>query len=111
MVASSKMARAQQSALNGRPFATMALDLMSRLAADQQEEPHPLMAAREVKKRALIVVSTDKGLCGALNSNLFREIAKYDPATTVFVAVGRKAAQFLARARRTYQADRTAISQ
>jgi F-type H+-transporting ATPase subunit gamma len=105
MVASSKMARAQQSALNGRPFATMALDLMSRLAADPQEETHPLMAVREVKKRALIVVSTDKGLCGALNSNLFREIAKYDPATTVFVAVGRKAAQFLARARRKLAAE------
>jgi F-type H+-transporting ATPase subunit gamma len=105
MVASSKMARAQQAALNGRPFATMAIDLMSRLASDHQEEPHPLMAEREVKKRALIVVSTDKGLCGALNSNLFREVAKYDPVTTVFIAVGRKAAQFLARARRKLAAE------
>ena len=105
MVASSKMVRAQQSALNGRPFATMAIDLMSRLAADSQEEVHPLMAEREIKKRALIVVSTDKGLCGALNSNLFREVAKYDPAATVFIAVGRKAAQFLARARRKLAAE------
>jgi F-type H+-transporting ATPase subunit gamma len=105
MVASSKMVRAQQSALNGRAFATMAIDLMSRLAADSQEEVHPLMAEREIKKRALIVVSTDKGLCGALNSNLFREVAKYDPATTVFAAVGRKAAQFLARARRKLAAE------
>ena len=105
MVASSKMARAQQSALNGRPFATMAIDLMSRLAADQHEDVHPLMAEREVKKRALIVVSTDKGLCGALNSNLFREAAKYDPASTLFIAVGRKAAQFLARARRKLAAE------
>jgi F-type H+-transporting ATPase subunit gamma len=105
MVASSKMARAQQSALNGRPFATMAIDLMSRLAADSHEEVHPLMAEREVNKRALIVVSTDKGLCGALNSNLFREVAKYDPASTLFIAVGRKAAQFLARARRKLAAE------
>jgi F-type H+-transporting ATPase subunit gamma len=105
MVASSKMVRAQQSALNGRPFATMAIDLMSRLAADPQEEVHPLMAEREIRKRALIVVSTDKGLCGALNSNLFREVAKYDPAATVFIAVGRKAAQFLARARRKLAAE------
>ncbi|MCL4179961.1 MAG: ATP synthase F1 subunit gamma [Verrucomicrobia bacterium] len=105
MVASSKMVRAQQSALNGRPFATMAIDLMSRLAADSHEEIHPLMAEREIKKRALIVVSTDKGLCGALNSNLFREVAKYDPAATVFIAVGRKAAQFLARARRKLAAE------
>ena len=105
MVASSKMVRAQQSALNGRAFATMTIDLMSRLAADPQEEVHPLMAEREIKKRALIVVSTDKGLCGALNSNLFREAAKYDPAATVFIAVGRKAAQFLARARRKLAAE------
>jgi F-type H+-transporting ATPase subunit gamma len=105
MVASSKMVRAQQSALNGRPFATMAIDLMSRLAVDQHEEVHPLMAEREVRKRALIVVSTDKGLCGALNSNLFREVAKYDPASTTFIAVGRKAAQFLARARRKLAAE------
>ncbi len=105
MVASSKMARAQQAALNGRPFATMAIDVMSRLAADQNEAVHPLMLEREVKRRALIVVSTDKGLCGALNSNLFREAAKYEPATTLFIAVGRKAAQFLARARRNLAAE------
>jgi F-type H+-transporting ATPase subunit gamma len=105
MVASSKMVRAQQAALNGRPFATMAIDLMSRLAADHQDEVHPLMAERDVKKRAIIVVSTDKGLCGALNSNLLREVAKYDPASTVFIAVGRKAAQFLARARRKLAAE------
>jgi F-type H+-transporting ATPase subunit gamma len=100
MVASSKMQKAQQSALNGRPFAAMASALISEIADDTSDYVHPLMQVRPVQRRALIVVSTDKGLCGALNSNLFREISKYDAATTDFIAVGKKAAQFLARSKR-----------
>ena len=46
------------------------------------------MEVRAVRKRAVIVVSTDKGLCGALNSNLLRVAAKFDPATTVFITAG-----------------------
>jgi len=100
MVASSKMARAQQAALNGRPFAAMAGDLIDHLVGDGGDYRHPLMDERQVRKRGVIVVGTDKGLCGALNANLFREIAKYDAATTEFIAAGKKAAQFLARTRR-----------
>jgi F-type H+-transporting ATPase subunit gamma len=100
MVASSKMQKAQQIAINGRPYATMASDLIEQLSHDASDYVHPLMQVRPVKRKALIVVGTDKGLCGALNSNLFREIAKYDSATTDFVAVGKKSAQFLARSKR-----------
>ncbi len=60
-----------------------------------------------MRKRAVILVSTDKGLCGALNSNLFRDASKYDTATTQFIAVGKKAAQFLARTRRKLVAEFT----
>jgi F-type H+-transporting ATPase subunit gamma len=105
MVASSKMSKAQQAAINGRPFATLAADVLARLSRELTDYTHPLMATREVRKRAVIVVSTDKGLCGALNSNLFREVMRYDQATTVFVAAGKKAAQFLARARRKLVAE------
>jgi F-type H+-transporting ATPase subunit gamma len=100
MVASSKMQKAQQAAVQGRPFAVMTRKFLSHLADETRDYQHPFMEVREVRKRAVVVVSTDKGLCGALNSNLFREIGKYDSATTQFVAVGRKAAQFLARTRR-----------
>src|SRR5262245_28324358 len=100
MVASSKMAKAQQAAINGRPFALMASHLLGHVSKESQDYTHPLMEKREVRKRALVVVSTDKGLCGALNANLAREVSKYDVAQTVFVAVGRKAAQYLARTRR-----------
>jgi F-type H+-transporting ATPase subunit gamma len=105
MVASSKMLKAQQGALNFRPFAAMASEIIDNLTTDTGDYRHPLMEEREVRKRAVIVISTDKGLCGALNSNLFRELAKYNTAATQFIAVGKKAAQFLARTKRKLVAE------
>ena len=107
MVASSKMQRAQQAAIRGRPFADLATLVMDHAADGAEDFTHPLLEEREVRKRGLIVVSTDKGLCGALNANLLREAARYDPATTRFVAVGRKGAQFLARNKRQLVAEFT----
>ena len=107
MVASSKMLKAQQGALNFRPFATMAGELMAHLTRDTGDYRHPLMERREVRRRTVMVISTDKGLCGALNSNLFREASKYDTTTTHFIAAGKKAAQFLARTRRKLVAEFT----
>ena len=107
MVASSKMQKAQQLALQGRPFALMVRELITHICADSENISHPLMEVRPVKKRVVVVISTDKGLCGALNSNLFRETNKFDAATTDFVAVGRKAAQFLHRAKRKLIAEFT----
>jgi F-type H+-transporting ATPase subunit gamma len=66
---------------------------------------HPLLQVREVKRELVIVVSSDKGLAGALNTNLLREAANFDPAKTVYVVAGRKARQFLARTRREIVAD------
>jgi F-type H+-transporting ATPase subunit gamma len=60
---------------------------------------------REVRKRALILIGADKGLCGALSSNLFRAASKFDPKTTVFIVAGRKAAQFVVRSGRTLAAE------
>jgi F-type H+-transporting ATPase subunit gamma len=66
---------------------------------------HPLLAVREVHKRAVILIAADKGLCGALNSNLFRLAAEFDSQSTVFITAGRKAAQFIARTRRQLLAE------
>lgn len=107
MVASSKMQKAQLAAINGRPFAKLGNTIMRHAAAGAADFTHPLLEAREVRKRGVIVVSTDKGLCGALNTNLFREGLKYDPATTLFIAVGRKAAQALARGKRNLVSEFT----
>ena len=53
---------------------------------------HPLLQVREVKKELVIVISTDKGLAGALNTNLFREVAKFDADKTDYIVVGREGA-------------------
>ncbi len=107
MVAASKMRRAQQAALAGRPYATMLNQVLGNVTFYAGDFSHPLMEQREIRKRCIIVVSTDKGLCGALNSNLMREAAKFDKDNTVFVTAGRKAAQFMARTRRKLAAEFT----
>jgi F-type H+-transporting ATPase subunit gamma len=65
------------------------------------------MEQREVRRGCVIVISTDKGLCGALNSNLMREAAKFARDTTVYITAGRKASQFMARTRRQLAAEFT----
>ncbi len=107
MVASAKMRKAQQAALSGRPYATLMNEVLAAATAGAGEFTHPLMQVREVKKRAVILVSTDKGLCGALNTNLLREAAKFDKNTTVFITAGRKGAQFVARLKRELGAEFT----
>ena len=105
MVAAAKMRKAQQAALAGRPYATLMNEVLAEVAANAGDFTHPLMEVREIKKRAVIVVSTDKGLCGALNSNLLREAAKFHKDTTVYITAGRKASQFVARTRRQLAAE------
>ena len=105
MVASSKMRKAQQAAIAGRPFVRLLYRIQRAVATHLGEISHPLLEVREVRKRAIILVAADKGLCGALNSNLFRLAAQYDPQSTIFIAAGRKAAQFVARSQRQMVAE------
>ena len=106
MVAASKMRRAQQAALAGRPYADLLRRVLASLSTQGSDDTtHELLRVREVKKELVLVISTDKGLCGALNTNLLREVAKFDPAKTVFVGLGRKGMQYLTRTGRTVLAD------
>lgn len=107
MVASSKMRKAQQSTLTMRPFAQLMYRMQRRAAMKAADFVHPLMQAREVRKRAVIVVGTDKGLCGGLNTNLFRAVTQFDLETTVFIAAGKRVAQFLAQTQRKMAAEFT----
>jgi F-type H+-transporting ATPase subunit gamma len=107
MVAAAKMRKAQQAALVGRPYAQLLNVMMAEAARGTVGFDHPLLQARPVNKRAVIVVSTDRGLCGGLNSNVFREAAKLDKSSTVFIAAGKKAAQFLGRTKRALVAEFT----
>jgi F-type H+-transporting ATPase subunit gamma len=81
--------------------------VLRAVAGNTGDFSNPLMEVREVKRRGVIVVSTDKGLCGALNTNLLREAAKLDKEATTYVTAGRKASQFVARTRRTLAAEFT----
>jgi F-type H+-transporting ATPase subunit gamma len=105
MVAASKMRKAQQGTLAGRPYAALMNKVLAEVTAHAGDFMHPLMEYRTVQQRCVILVSTDKGLCGALNSNLLREASRFDKDSTVFVAAGKKAAQFVARTRRQLAAE------
>jgi F-type H+-transporting ATPase subunit gamma len=107
MVASSKMRKAQQSALAGRPYANLMNKVLAEVTKNTTDFTHPLLEGRELRKRCVIVVSTDKGLCGSLNSNLLREAGKFDKDSTIYITAGRKASQFIARTRRQLAAEFT----
>ncbi len=107
MVAAAKMRKAQQAALAGRPYAALMNEVLAEAAARTLGFTHPVLEVRPVQQRAVILVSTDRGLCGALNSSLFREVVKFDMATTTFITAGRKASQFIARTKRTLAAEFT----
>ncbi len=106
LVAASKMKKAQQAALAGRPYAELMVRMLAALADRVEEAQHPFLVRREVRTRGIILVTTDKGLAGPLNSNLFKLVAELTgPAK--YAVIGRKGAQFIARTRRDLLADFT----
>jgi F-type H+-transporting ATPase subunit gamma len=105
MVAASKMRKAQQAAIEVRPFVQYLYRFQRTATTRHVDFAHPLTEVRDLRRRAVILVASDKGLCGALNSNLFRIASRYDVQSTVFIVAGRKAAQFIARTRRQLFAE------
>src|SRR4051812_27938701 len=107
MVAASKMRRAQQSALSGRAYATLMNSVLTQVTKSAGDFTHALMEKREVKKRGIILVTSDKGLAGALNANILREATRFERDTTIYIAAGRKGSQFVARTKRNLAAEFT----
>ncbi|MEO5754636.1 MAG: ATP synthase F1 subunit gamma [Chthoniobacterales bacterium] len=105
MVAASKMRKAQQHALAGRPYSELMNRVLVSLKSRTDPLLHPLLQIRPTNKELVLIISTDKGLAGALNTNVMREAANFDQAKTVFVTAGRKAKQFVARTKRELLAD------
>jgi F-type H+-transporting ATPase subunit gamma len=106
MVAASKMRRAQDAAMAGRPYAELMNRMLAEVTATATDFQHPLLEKRtNTTKRAVILVSTDKGLCGGLNTNLLRDAAQLDKENSVFICAGRKGAQFVGRTRRELTAE------
>ncbi len=111
LVSSSKMKRAQDAAVAGRPYALLLADLLDTVGEKLQLSgaaiAHPFFEKRAAQTRGILVLSTDKGLCGPLNTNLFRKIVEEVKSPAKFVTVGRKATQFISRTKRDLIADFT----
>ncbi len=111
LVSSSKMKRAQDAAVAGRPYALLLADLLDtvgeKLNLSGATIEHQFFEKREVKTRGILILSTDKGLCGPLNTNLFRKVVEEVKGDAKFIAVGRKATQFISRSQRDLIADFT----
>lgn len=105
-VAASKMRRAQQAALRTRPYSYTAREILTHLFTLTSPNAHPLFAQRDIKRRLLIIFSSDRGLAGAYNSNINRLIistvdeAAGDEALPQVMAVGRKGAALCAKLER-----------
>lgn len=120
MVAVAKMRRAQQNILSARPYAEKLSNMISLLAAAQENLTSPLFEQRkEVKNIALIVVSADRGLCGGFNANLLRStqnhlkaLAKeYPDAKLHLITIGKRATDFFGKRETTIDAKYPGVFQ
>lgn len=117
MVAASRMKRAQVAVLAGRPYAEKLAEVISnltvRLQASGDDQSHPLLQNRPIKSIAVIMVSADKGLAGALNTNIIRRTTRFvlgqNDVTVNMITVGRKGRDFMLRYGRPLVAEFTNI--
>lgn len=77
MVAAAKLRRATEAILNARPYAKRITNLLSHLVTEDDRNLNPLFSEREVKTVAIVVVTADRGLCGAFNTNIIKEASRY----------------------------------
>jgi F-type H+-transporting ATPase subunit gamma len=103
MVAAAKLRRAQARALAARPYAAKLTEMLGNLAGAASDLEHPLFKARPVRTTALVLVTSDRGLCGAYNANLIRaaehRLRNAPPGTLRLVLVGKKARDYFRRRR------------
>jgi F-type H+-transporting ATPase subunit gamma len=105
LVAASKMKRAQDQATAGRAYADLLNKVLVNLKEHTDDETHPLLGGQREGRELIVLITTDKGLCGPLNTNLLRLVTEQAPANAAFVTVGSKGRQFLARMKRDLLAD------
>ena len=109
MVAASKMKKAQEKAVSGKPYAQKILELVGELTKGREIDPmtYPLLSKNSAKKNLVILISTNKGLCGGLNSTLFRSLNNWIPKEqeTDFVTFGEKGRLLILRLGKNLIAD------
>ncbi|MFZ2500939.1 MAG: ATP synthase F1 subunit gamma [Minisyncoccia bacterium] len=100
-VSAVKMRKTQSTALAGRPYARAALSILARLSGSADLEQHPLVKVRPAQKIALVILTSDKGLAGTLNSGVIKAaveaVAPYSPTAVTVYAYGKKGEEYFAR--------------
>lgn len=95
LVAAAKMRKAQILALAGRPYATSLHEILSSVQnASAKENIHPLLRTNQSQNQLIIIVTSDRGLAGGLNLNIFREILRSEPRGAKYITIGKKARDF-----------------
>ena len=106
LVAAAKMKKAQDQAANGRAYAELMNKVLVSLRENAEEGVHPFFAEGAGSKTLVLLIASDKGLCGALNTNLFKALINKDlPGEVEYITIGKKAVQAINRLRRTLVAD------
>jgi F-type H+-transporting ATPase subunit gamma len=114
MVSAAKLRRAQENVVAARPYARKIEEVLQRLARSQDMDGHPLLESREAKKVLLVLVTSDRGLCGGFNSNIskaadrFAKEKKSESAEVAVMCVGRKGYEFM-KSRQTVQKTYTGL--
>jgi F-type H+-transporting ATPase subunit gamma len=106
LVAAAKMKKAQDQALAGRDYSSQLNAVLSDISeAKSEEATHPLLEVREGNRELVLVISTDKGLCGPLNTNLAKKLRASTSDTADYVTVGRKLRIMLEKLQKNILAD------
>ncbi len=118
MVAAAKLRRAQERVMNARPYTREIGNLIARLASEDDLVNNPYIAPRDVKSAALVIVTADRGLCGAFNSNLIKESQRYlneellsKNITPHLYCIGKKGLDFFSRTQADFIGKKPGIFQ
>ena len=108
LVAAAKMKKAQDQAMAGRDYSSQLNAVLSDISAGESEDAsHPLLEVRKGNRELVLVISTDKGLCGPLNTNLAKKLRSSTSDTADYVTVGRKLRIMLEKLQKNILADFT----
>ena len=117
LIAASKMRRAQNSVLEGRPYSVKIQNVIAHLAAqptDDDADSQPLLAVRTVERSTVLMISPDRGLCGGLHANLNRRVGQFileQQVPVQAIAVGRKGRDFMTRTNQDLKATFTDLGE
>lgn len=111
MVSATKMRRAQNQAIGSRPYWQTLLQALVSVSDRVDSSPHSLLAGNDSQNSGALVFSTDKGLCGSLNSNVFKMVmsaefvVRCEEKESIFYTIGKKGKEFVVRSGKTLEAD------